>query len=330
MSAFPRRWILGSPLKDISLFYLCGLFIFFASGILAASPLLTAFTFVIAGFIIDSGHGYLTFWRLRWRDRSSRIKGLVAFLAIFLICFAWLSSPLKGFFSMVLYFTIFHHVRQFHGMTRWYEKLNGRFRSASSFFVLSLSLLPIVAFHFRGTPISLFGVDEFFIIQNPSLFAMTSLLWISIMLFWIIQEFKIYRCERAVEWNRVSSILFPALITAVCGFWGRDIFQVIFPLLVVHGLTYLSVIAYSIPIESRTWSPRKAWGLAVLFLLALGLWEASLSELIETNNYLQLPAADWTTRLLIAAVIAPALWHYVLDGFLWKSSDPYTRRIYAS
>ncbi|MCX7979178.1 MAG: hypothetical protein N2578_09265, partial [Bdellovibrionaceae bacterium] len=92
------------------------------------------------------------------------IKHALVFALIALGSYAWMALGVPGFWSFVVYFTIFHHGRQFYGILRWYMGLNRRADRYSEWFLYLLTCIPLIFFHFRPIkPFSIYGgSDNFF------------------------------------------------------------------------------------------------------------------------------------------------------------------------
>ena len=149
--------ILGKRWLDFALVFMPGLVAFFAFRWFHRVSVAFVIGSFIAVHILDSGHSYTTALRVYRRANtdprpSPRLK--ITYMVIPIVSFAvvtfWIYARVPGFWTMLLYFTLFHHTRQLYGILRWYQKLNRRFDAYSHLFLYAFVLLPAVLFHGRS------------------------------------------------------------------------------------------------------------------------------------------------------------------------------------
>lgn len=325
------KWIFNSWQKDFLFLYaptvltaLVCLFIYEDS---AGFPFL-AFLML---YVVDAGHSYITGWRVfRPGAQQDRKKSLYILAAVLIATLAWLSWGGYYFWPFVVYFTFFHHIRQIYGVSIWYERLNKSRLPYAGYIVQLLAALPFLAFHFRTDFSARFFYspqDVFFYPSIPLLSAVI-VLNILVLLFWLFVEGMHYQKVKKMEWNRILSMGFPALVSSSCFYLGRHFYEVAFPVIMLHGGVYIALVALSVD-KVKTF---KVGGLSLAIIimtitaLAAGAWELWMVDLFHLPSdmneirSLQIAAA--------AIIVVPGLWHYIVDGWIWKSGHGEAHRIY--
>lgn len=314
--------------RDLLAFYTAGVaacFIFAWISENAGSYAVLAFVITA---LIDSGHTYTTFWRA-FRNPSEDYlrRHVIALFAIALIAVTWMVLKIPYFWSFVLYFTLYHHIRQFYGFSRWYQGLNRRALPTSDRFLYALLIVPLALLHVRpGISFSIYGVNEILFFQNETIYHTGLVVYGFIILAWIFFEIRQW-CLGHHELNRLSSVAIPAAFHFYCFLIAQTAAEIIMPLLALHGVTYLAVMALSL----RRLNPAK-WTLitstAVIILTAIfgGSFGAWLEKSAMVYNY-QETDTSWLEIFAATFVVTPALWHYVVDGWIWQRSAPEFEKI---
>lgn len=314
-------WILKTFPREISFFYLPGLFsialaILFPD--LGEVSLLYAF---IATAFIDSGHVYTTLWRTYFHaDERKSHWGYVVWPVFFCVLFTlWYYFSIPGLWSFVVYSTLYHHVRQFYGYSKWYQGLNRVADKNSDYYLYTFALVPILAYHFRtNVVLGYYSEKDLFSYPDENIFIALKILWILIFVSWIVRERKIWTRGRH-ELNRLLSVAFPALIYAYCFFIGRTLTQVLFPLLFVHGISYFGVMGQSLE-RTQTNRFRSQW-IALAAVLITAIIFGPLESWFEENatDVVQgLPGM--VTALMIGLSLTPLYCHYAFDALIWRRS----------
>lgn len=278
--------------------------------------------------LLDTGHAYASGWRaFRSANDNPRMKQFVALLpAIWLASFIWSVTGVPGFWSFVVYFTVFHHIRQFYGFSRWYQHLNRRTCLWSGRFIYPLTILPIVAFHFRGDwQFYIYRSGDIFQWPSPFVFKILVAAWVMSVAAWLVFETRTWR--RGIrEPNRILSLLVPTILHGTCFLFGRTSVEVIFPLLAVHGLSYLAITVLGVrAIDSSGWK-KNAIVVSLVVVASAGL--AGLCEGFVGEFESGMLASNALQASISAVLIAPNLWHYIVDGLMWKRDDPGAKIIY--
>ncbi len=323
------NWIFGRLHRDFLVFILPGFAVILLSKSAESENSVTSILLAtIVLVLLDTGHAYASGWRaFRVAKDNPRLKQFIIFLPlIWFASFLWLIAGWPGFWSFVVYFTVFHHIRQFYGFSCWYQHLNRRACVWSGRFIYPLTILPIVVFHFRGDwQFYIYRPGDIFQWPSPLFFKVAVAAWLFTVVAWIIFESRLWR-QGIREPNRILSLLVPAILQSTCFLFGRTSVEVLFPLLAVHGLSYLAITALGVrAIDSSGW--KKSALLVSLVVVSsaglAGLCEGFLGEL-ETGMF----GSSAVQAAISAILIAPNLWHYIVDGLIWKSDDPGARIIY--
>lgn len=279
--------------------------------------------------LIDTGHAYATLWRVGLKN--DRVWYWLWFPCIVLGSFLWMWSELPGFWTFVVYFTAFHHVKQFVGVHAWYEHRNQKFRPSSRRYLLLLLTFPILLFHFRdGVSYSVYTQRDVFFFPNELAFKLGLVVYSLIWFAFALSEIRNYsRGGRKLEFNRLASVLIPATFHGVCFLMGRSLAEVAFPLLIMHGLTYIALVSHSMKglwPRAKTLSFSKVFFLILLsggFLAVLESWsEDALSIFDYTSGN-----ASVSSLVASSLLIGPTLFHYLVDGKIWRRTDPDMARI---
>ncbi|MCX7979177.1 MAG: hypothetical protein N2578_09260, partial [Bdellovibrionaceae bacterium] len=141
-----------------------------------------------------------------------------------------------------------------------------------------------------------------------------------VLTFWIYYEWRLW--QRGLrEINRITAIALPAAFHCWCFFYAETQIQVAIPLLGLHGVAYLFLVQLAQTRLEPQKSPRIILGALVLTLFFAGAWESWLEETVAFFDYSS-PEVGSLELLANTLLAAPALWHYTVDGWIWKKSDP--------
>lgn len=320
-------WILGSKSKDIFFFYALAIGLSSIYWFSTPKGFLATALFLFIVVFVDAAHVYSTFWRtyaLKEERTASRAYWLVPAL-VFLSTLIWAVLKVPYLWAMVVYFTYFHHLRQIQGISKWYMKINQRFRPEMIKVLYALLLIPFATFHFNDViPLALYNQNDLFFLNRPEWLHYGKILSLLTWALWIGLEIKVYFQVKKVEVNRILSMLVPAAIHIKCFLYPVTAEGVIFPLLLLHGLTYFAVMSLSLQkLRPQRFS---SFSKSLIFVVGLGAIFASFESfgLVEytilNDEYLR--NDFFNDKILIAIFITPTLTHYILDGLIWKKGHP--------
>lgn len=313
-------WILGKARLEFLLLYLPGLISIFLAILFPHLGDESIIYALLATAIIDSGHVYTTSWRTFLHPeelKSSKIYFILPGI-LFFIFFLWHNSGMKGLWSFVVYATLFHHVRQVYGFSKWYQGLNKRQDKTSDYFLYSLCIFPMIAYHFReGVPGNYYSDTDLFLTPNNTVLKVSYIIYAGILAGWIVREMRLWK-EGTREINRLLSVGFPALVYGYCFFVARTFSQVLFPLLFIHGVPYIAVLGQSLYRTRKNRFRNFSMALlivsftAVIFGLGESWFESNVISSADPINYL--------TSFLVGVWLTPLFCHYLFDAIIWKRS----------
>jgi hypothetical protein len=293
--------------------------------LLQTNPIYLVF---VASFA-DSGHIYTTAWRT-WLHPTERQRTAAYWLVPLAIAagfFAWNFSGLPYLWTFVIYATMHHYLKQYYGITRWYETINRHSVKWSGWFSKALMILPIVVYHFRSNVESgLYTDHDFLTMPNAALLNTTLAVYALTVIAWFSLELRNY-AQGYREWNRVLSIAFSSLLYAGAFFYGTNVAEVLAPIIIGHGLGYMFLMSLSLQRTRAKYFATFAKGFAVMAAtaLAFGLFESFAERSIV--NFEAPPHAFWAS-VLLGLYVVPNGCHFVFDAWLWKRSHWESRLVY--
>jgi len=315
-------WILGSFKKDLSVFHLSGIFVLICYLIFKENTLFLAIWSFIFFQIVDVGHNYITFWRTLFKkgnDPEIRFYWM-SFGGSFLFISTWLFLGIPYYWTFALYFIVYHHIRQFYGVNRWYQRLNNRYCKRSNYFLYLLTAFPFLVFHFRKFPPNPDANRQLFTYPSETLFNLGMIFCFYIFILWIIHEIKLYR-QGIREMNRFLSIAIPAILHLFCFLFAPNYLSIFFPLLTIHGLTYFAIMGKSL----KALNPKKSLGY-IIFIVGLSLIAFGISDYLYKGLVVRRLLAYGNSQnvlftLLLALTGTASLFHCFIDGFIWKRKN---------
>lgn len=322
-------WILGSFKMEAMFFFLPGLI---GMVVAMAFPHFGETSLIyglIATALIDSGHVYTTFWRTFFHPEernSSKAYWLIP-LAIFFFFFGWYFTALPGLWSFVVYSTLFHHVRQVYGFSKWYQALNKRTDKISDYFLYALAVGPIFIYHFRPDAIgNYYSSGDLFLYPDFQVYRSLLFVYSVILVSWIMYERRVWLSGRK-EINRVLSVGFPAMIYAFSFLMGKTVSQILFPLLFLHGIAYCGVMGLSLQKTRGGWFSTISKSLLIVCGTAVvfGLLESWLEGgFVGENRRLK----GFIPSLVVGLYLTPLYCHYLFDAMIWKRTHREAKIIY--
>ncbi len=123
--------------------------------------------------------------------------GLKRYFQVSLVTFVLIDSSIRAF----------HNIRQFYGISKWYQKLNDSLRLGSDYFLYFFCSTPMLI-----GPLKSGKWNSGFLWLGTSDVLYTILLgcYGLVLILWICYEFS--KAGRGLEWNRLFAIAFPACV----------------------------------------------------------------------------------------------------------------------
>lgn len=322
------KWIFGNFRTDF--FWLClpGLVgVVIGHGL---TPVKGSFGFLLFAFFakgfLDSGHVYTTLWRTFFhRPERSRLSVYWILPPIlFLIFTTWIYFGGVFLAAFVIYSTTFHNIRQFYGISRWYQKLNGRMNIISDYFLYSNCLLPFIVFHFMHLNTS----DYLYYSGEAQVFYPD--FWWEFFFSWVYAfnlmawaGFEIFAARKGIQWNRVLSVATPSLIYGTSFLLPSSEASTIFPLVMSHGASYFALNSLAMnKTQPRFPTLKSALLVVAITALIFGTLEFILDDAVTNITKPE-------NALLGGLFLTPAFCHYIFDMWLWKKSHPESRLVYS-
>ncbi len=312
-------WIVN-PLADLS-FMLVGIIIFFIN---YYSSLFSSISLSIILFfslvLMDGGHVYLTYLRIvkEWSCLKKTVISLHIFLFLFFFSFQYYKIILL--WHLVTYFTIFHFLRQFYGIMRWYLFCQKHFYHKyflNVFFYLN-TLIPLICLHLRIdlSPIGYYAKIDTFFYPSLILFNAFKILNISCIIIWAIYEVIFYIKYKKLEFTRVLYLFTTFLLFNLISFYSTGALSIILPLVACHGLQYYILLSKTL-ITSHKISAYKV----IFSVLLIGTSLGYLSDWVENNydlTYGYLTQNNYLNITIVSLLLTPLFSHYILDMIIWK------------
>jgi hypothetical protein len=321
-------WILASPLKEFLYLYLPGLLgvaiAFIAPGLGDESLLYGIF----AMGVIDSGHVYTTMWRTWLHGEEVKTKSSYWIFPIFfcVVFSAWFYFELPYLWAFVVYSTLYHHVRQVYGISKWYQKLNRRADRFSDYAVYFFAYFPMVIYHFRPEAIAnYYSEKDLFLYPLPALRDALLFVYLAGSFFWIYREYDLWK-KGTKEVNRLLSIAAPAVIYAYCFLVGTTITQILFPLLFLHGITYFGVMELSLKRTQKRFSREYV---AIMTVLVTAVIFGLSESWVEENLVGRIPGErPLFNSLIVGLSLTPLFCHYAFDAIIWRKDHREARIVF--
>lgn len=292
---------------------------------------------------VDVGHVYSTFYRTyadreKVKAQATLYLGLPVLLFVLGVLLHSVSPWL--FWRAMAYLAVFHFVRQQYGFFKIYVRKNdfpGWKVKLDKLSIYAATLLPVAYWHFAANRnFNWFVKGDFFVSGgNPLLAQASQVLFYAMVGVYLLSE--IYIASRQQSINLQKNAIFAG--TALSWYLGIVYFNSDF------AFTLLNVLCHGIPYIALVWvhgkktASRPDAGLPAklfktyalpLFLLPLlaiayfeeGLWDALVwkenADLFPLFNRVDLAPGRALLNLLVPLLSLPQLFHYVIDGFIWK------------
>ena len=182
-------------------------------------------------------------------------------------------------------------------------------------------LIPLVAWTYKpGATGGFYSPHDFLLFPNAQIY--TKLMWLNfgVMSLWIRHETWNFRGD----WNRILSIGFSSLLYTGAFFYGQNITQVLLPLVLSHGITYLALTSLSLKRTRPKYfsAAFKSVGVVALTALIFG----ALHRVAQSS--LHGPQGSWLEAGLVTLYMIPLFSHFLYDLMLWKETHWEARLVY--
>ena len=339
-------WIFKSFSQDFLRIFASGIFSFLIFLRLGESESFAASIFWIFIFsFANIGHVYSTFAKMYFDPNEKKFSNWYWTVPLFFVSLAILWKmflPFVYFWVFVMYFDIYHNLKQGLGIMKWYEKINKNIHKYSSFFFYFLTIFPVVIFHFRNVNVSLLS---FYTPAEPLLpvpldpqiitLINTKILFDNI---WHLYLFAIYfiglnlivfyeiyySLIKKVEYNRLLSLIYFSSIYAYSFLVSRSTLEMVVLLVSSHGIPYIFLFLKRIKNIKTKFN---IISLVMFFVLLGTSMDLLISPIMESKNSI-FNNPTWLELVITIFYIVPSLCHFAWDGYLWKSKHPDIKGLY--
>ncbi len=295
------------------------------------------YTWLFLIVFIDVAHVYATLFKtyLIPSEFHRRKKLLLALPMIcLLIGVVLFSFGSQVFWSVLAYIAVFHFIRQQYGFMRLYARKEPRTRPnrlIDSIVIYSATIYPMLYWFFSSPRnFNWFVANEFIKYENAQVLVVAKWFYLGIMFFYVCRTFHKGVKERYFNVPKNAIIIG----TALSWYFGIVYFNndLAFTLLNVisHGIPYMALV-YLKEIGQK---PKTSTGILkylnasrgiviyVAILLVIAFSEEYLWEILVWNERFSVGEINinhWQF-LLVPILTVPQFTHYLLDGFIWKTS----------
>jgi hypothetical protein len=329
-SAIADFFILHFPIYSILIYYA----IF--RGLQSGSTWHQRVVAFIALIIADNGHVYTTIWRTYFNPREFRNNRFYIWFPI--LCFAGIMFATQIahqlFWSFVIYFTIYHNLRQLYGFYRWYGAINKFKDKLMNFFFYAICLCPVLIAH-TGKPkylITYYTPNDVIFFENIYLYRFFWTAYLFLML-WFIGYVGFLRLKQRGMPNSQFFFMLASFVLYNQAFLeGTTSVEIIGPLSLSHGVAYFASMALCLQ-QANVKSDKltkfasllfsKGMALTVFYIVLtavlFGYGDQIFSEEIVDLDEKKL---GWIESFFIAVWITPLFAHYYFDSKIWRHFNP--------
>ena len=339
-------WIFSSFSQDFLRLFASGIVSFLVFLMLGESESLVASIFWIFVFsFANIGHVYSTFVKMYFDPNEKQHSNWYWTVPLFFVLLAivWkLFLPFVYFWVFVMYFDVFHNLRQGLGVMKWYEKLNKNFHKFSSYIFYFVTIFPIIVFHFRNVNISFLSFytpvepllpvplepQIFNILNQTVLFDNLWHMYLFLVYFIgmnIIFFYELYYgLLKKFEFNRILTLIYFTSIYGYAFLFSRSTLEILVLLITSHGVPYIFMFLK----RMKNIKTKFNYIYLICFFILMGTAiDLIISPIMEQKNSI-FNNPSWVDLLITIIYIVPSLCHFAWDGYLWKSKHPDTKVLY--
>lgn len=292
-------WIFKSFSQDFFKIYLSGILAFIYL-LIARGQGEDSLPMLIFGVLLfnfsDVGHVYTTIIKT-WLDPNEKYVSRQYWLTpltILVVILVWrYAFNFNYFWACVVYFDLWHNLKQGYGVVKWYESLNKRYYQLTKLFYYGLTLLPFLVFNFRTTSFSFFNyytsekkllviatepyhmnIASSFITFDNIYHYYSVLAYFIFLNIWFIWELNHYLTNKKLDLNRLLAMFYYGGIYCYVFIFSNHVLEVLTLLIASHGYPYINMLYKRMDLIQTI---KKHYGKIIIGLLILG---GSLDALI--------------------------------------------------
>lgn len=342
-----HNWIGNSKVESIGILsipFLCVAILFFIPNLFFESDTLPEFAWLFLVVFIDVGHVYSTIYRT-YVDKPLINKhrnlffGLPILLLVASIILHTISSML--FWRCLAYFAVYHFIRQQYGFLKIYSRKNTYSKiknRINAFTIYGVTVLPIVYWHFSpDRNFSWFLKGDFILTAGTTILSnIVIVVFFLLLIFYFITEVQSSIHTKVINFQKNCIVLGTALSWYIGIIYFNSDFVFTFLNVVCHGVPYITLVwihgkkTYSNSTSASFLKLVYGKFSLLIFLLPLiifayveeGFWDALVWK--EHNSVFTIfknishSVSKNTLNIIVPLLALPQLFHYVIDGFIWK------------
>jgi hypothetical protein len=341
-----HNWI-GNPILETTgillIPFFCIMIVFLLPESLLENDTIHEATWLFLIVFVDVAHVYSTLYRTYIdKELVSKNKGLFFGLPMILLAASVVLHSIDSliFWRCLAYMAVFHFIRQQYGFMRIYSRKEtvSRFKTITdSVTIYGSTFLPVLYWHFSERNFSWFVKGDFFKWDASSVISLVILI-----LFWSI--LGIYLITEIISIVKNKSLNFQKnmIVAGTALSWYIGIVHFNSDLI----FTLLNVICHGVPYMILVWIHGKKSGASknnfvkllygrfslLFFLIPLlffayfeeGLWDVLVwkdhSSLFPFGSS-DIHLSKSFLNIIVPVLALPQLFHYVIDGFIWKMRE---------
>jgi hypothetical protein len=342
-----HNWI-GKPGIELPLIillpFICCATIFCMPSTLIQNNELPEVAWLFLIVFVDVGHVYSTLYRT-YIDKQLVLhnKKLFFGLPFLLLVFSVILHSLNSiwFWRTLAYIAVYHFIRQQYGFLRIYSRKDSTHnfkKRIDSFTIYAVTLLPLMYWHFSGERNFNWFIDgDFLAINQPELLRVSKILFWLTLFFYSLTELHSILKRKSFNFQKNAIIYGTALAwyTGIVYFNSDFVFTLLN--IICHGIPYLALIwihgkkksSENIPTHKLLKLLYGKFSL-ILFISPLlflawveeGFWSAFVwkehEKVFPLFDMLHVDPSKAFLNLIVPLLALPQLFHYVIDGFIWK------------
>lgn len=290
----------------------------------------------IALVLVDNGHVYTTLWRtyLNKKELLSHHYYQTFPPICFFLILVFTQVALPWFWVFVVYFTLYHNLRQLYGFYRWYGSLHQLKDRILNFLFYALCLCPVFIFHTAKARVGFnyYHAGDSLNFENALLNQISWGIYFTLGLGFVLYAgFITFRRKNLAVWPMFLFMVTSFVLYGLAFIPARTSLEIIGPLAFSHGISYFGAIAlsmYRLPTQQKEWPDFSRLffksgivGISILVVLTaivFGVADDFFQERFiddEVNNLSLLQS------LFIALWVTPLFSHYYFDSKLWRHTN---------
>ena len=342
-----HNWIGNSKVEVIgilSVSFLCCLALFFLPNYFFETDFFPEQIWLFLVVFVDVGHVYSTIYRT-YIDKQlvSKHQNLFFGLPVLLFALSVLLHSISSilFWRCLAYFAVYHFIRQQYGFLRIYSRKNtySKFKHyIDSVTIYGVTILPIIYWHFSGNrKFNWFLKNDFFQFStNEWILNSTILLIFLVLIIYFISEgFEVFKSQQ-INYQKNAIVIGTALSWFIGIVYYNSDFVFTLLNVVCHGVPYMTLVwihgkkTHVVSNETNVLNLIYGKFSMLLFLLPIvffayiekRFWDAFVWHEHNTSfiifDSFNVSLSKNVLNIIVPLLALPQLFHYVIDGFIWK------------